>query len=465
MNRNIINGQGWALSTDDNFDSIISEVNALPIEAVLGHYGVEAVRYTGSRILSLCPFHMDEHIGSFSMDTEKNTCWCYACNNGGNAISAMKKVWNKSYTETLLQIAADFDLIDAKTYSDLIGSEYERQGKAREVETPRTKKRPSNETLVMWTRVYEFIRDWFGLLDEDEEYLKTVRKIPEENLKNYFSLTTTDPRIVSRLVFDLKTTFPEYKEEIATIPGFFEVKARDDKWQITMFENDAIAILLRNAEGQVVAVQLRDKNGEAKIRYKYLSHKVPKKNKYMRGGNTVGTPIDVVFPKRPNGKVAIVEGHFKAEILAQEGFVALSVQGVQNFKGIEKDIKAIEAKLNVFLKKVFVFYDGDQLRNGSVYGAGIKLGYYLKEKAKKEPVFVMWDPSRGKGIDDLILCGGKKNVKCVSLIEYETVFNRAYKIAEEKSGIYGKYISAITKAERTHFYDVFETETKKALNL
>ncbi len=464
MNRNVMMQQGWELPEEDKLDLIIRDVQSLSIETVLQRYGVEPVRYTGSRILSLCPFHMDENIGSFSIDTEKNACWCYACNNGGGVISSMKKIWNKPYVDTVLQIACDFNLIDAKTYSELLGTEYERQGKEVAVKKERAKKRPSTDTLIMWTKIYEFMAKWFGLLDADRDYLLNERNLKEDRLKDYFSLTTKDPRMISRLVFDLKAAFPEYADKLSEIPGFVEAKNKD-RWQITMFEYDAIAILLRNAEGNVVAVQLRDKDPDAKIRYKYLSFKATSKNKYMRGGNTVGTPIDVIIPDNNIGKVAIVEGRFKAELLAQQGFIAMSVQGVNNYSGIEKDIKAIEAVTNTFIKNVYVFYDADQLRNGAVYQAGIKLGKYVKEKAKKDALYVIWNQTLGKGIDDLIIGGHKFEVKVYEFKEYERIFSEAYTVAENKSGIKGKNVISLKKEDRKAFYDAFEAATRECYGI
>ncbi len=464
MNRSEMIKQGWDLAEDDQLDMIIQEVQALPIDAVLSRYGVEPVRHTGSRILALCPFHMDEHIGSFSMDTEKNACWCYACNQGGNAINSMKKIWKKTYVETVLQIACDFNLIDAKTYSSLIGMEYEKLGKEVKVVKERAKKRPSSETLSMWTEIYEFVRDWFGLLEEDEKTLRETRHVPEDRLKDYFSINTKDPRVISRLVFDLKSNFPEYADKLVDIPGFFEAKYRD-RWQITCFEYDAVGILLRNAAGQVVAVQVRDKDKDADVRYKYFSYKVPTKSKYMRGGNTVGTPIDIIIPENWNGKVAIMEGRFKAELVAMQGFITMSVQGVNNFAGIEKDIKDIEAITNTFIKQIYVFYDADQLRNGTVYKAGIALGDYIKKKASKDTLYVIWDPDFGKGIDDLIINGKKYEAKPYTLEKYKSVYEESYEKALESTNLVGRTVASISKPERVLFYDAFETETRKCYSL
>lgn len=463
MDKNTIIKQGWIIPENEQLDLIIQDVQNLEIETVLTRYGVEPIRYSGSRILALCPFHMDEHIGSFAIDTEKNMCWCFSCNNGGGVVKSMQKIWNKGYIETALQIAADFNLIDANMYSKLLGTEHERQGKDVEVKKPQQKKRPSENTLIMWTKIYEFTATWFGLLDEDKDELLNKRNLPEERLSDYFSLKINDPRVISRLIFDIKSKFPNYADSLAEVPGFFEVKDRN-RWQISMMESNSIGILLRNAKGYVCGVQTRDKDPEAKVRYKYLSFKPSSKNKWVRKGGTVGTPIDVIIPQQHNNKIAIVEGRFKAEILAQQGFITLSVQGVNNFKSIEIDIKEIEAQINGFIKDIYVFYDADQLRNISVFQAGIKLGDYIKSK-KKNPIFVLWNPELGKGIDDLILNGFKYEVHAYSFTDYKTAFTEAKKYAERFCGIEEKPIISVTKEERLKFYDVFESKTKELFNI
>lgn len=44
----------------------------------------------GKTFKVLCPFHND-HKPSMIVDPEKNFCWCFACQNGGDAISFIQK--------------------------------------------------------------------------------------------------------------------------------------------------------------------------------------------------------------------------------------------------------------------------------------------------------------------------------------------------------------------------------------
>jgi len=455
--------------TDNNkiLKNIIRQVKMLPVQDVLAKYGTKPVRYSGTNILALCPFHVTDHVGSFVINTVGNYCSCFACGNGGDSIHAMMKIWNKSYEECVLQIACDFEIITAQEYIDLSGIKYEKKGDEVSYIKPVEvrKRRPSKQTLTMYTRVYEFIFDWFGLSNEDRRMLENDRHISTERIeKDYCTFDTTDDKTVSRLMFALKQKFPEYAEDLAKVPGLFESKRKDD-WILATLSIKAIGILLRNADGDVVAVQLRDKDPNAVVRYKYFSFKAGTNNKYCRGGGTVGTPIDVIIPENNAGIVAVVEGRFKAERLAEEGFITLSVQGVNNFVNIDKDIKAVEAVTNQFIKEVYVFYDADQLSNGNVFKAGIKLGNYIEEHAKKHLNYVIWNPDFGKGIDDLIVNGYKNTTRKFEKEYYENTYYECYGKAEELSGIKGRPIASLTKEDRSKFCDYFERLTRNKFGI
>ena len=466
MNSITLTKQHWQMLTKETLDDIIMQVQCLSIIDVLQKYGIDIVRFTGSKAYSLCPFHLDEHIGSFVIDTEKNYCWCFACHKGGSLIKSMQIVWNKSFIDTVLQIACDFNLISKDTYVSLINAPYERKG--RKIKKAnlvlKKKERPSEKTLNMWTDVYTFMKDWFKLQAEDKIVLQNKRRIPNERLEDYFSCNTTNYDIVKRFIFDLKSHFPQYVNYLSEIPGFVEIKEKG-KWNLTLFEYNAIGILLRNENGKVIAVQLRDKNENAQIRYKFLSFKAYPESKTVKGGNSVGTPIDILIPKKWNKKIAIVEGRFKAEILLQQGFVTLSVQGVNNYKGIWKDIKNIENKIGCESKAILVFYDADQLRNSVVYKAGINLGKYIKENLNRDTLFAIWNPLYGKGIDDLILNGHKNDVKLFKFSSYKNAFDTAYEKAKVESNIKDKKVINVKKKERELFYNYFFKFNAKFFNV
>lgn len=95
---------------------------------------------------------------------------------------------------------------------------------------------------------------------------------------------------------------------------------------------------------------------------------------------------------------------FKTEILSQWGNVALSVQGVGNYSGIDDDIKNVIDVTGKKFDSIFVFYDADMLRNSAVFAQAMKLGQYLNQTMPELTVkYCIWPEYLGKGIDDMYL--------------------------------------------------------------
>lgn len=61
-------------------------------------------------------------------------------------------------------------------------------------------------------------------------------------------------------------------------------------------------------------------------------------------GVSPSTPLDVTYPeKQPNNILFITEGRFKSEVIAKEiNSTCISVQGVGNWNGIEREIYEVE---------------------------------------------------------------------------------------------------------------------------
>ncbi len=459
----------WDLDNEDRLALIVNQVRKLPIEDVLEHHGVVIEKRAGRNYLALCPFHMDNHIGSFSINTETNSCKCFACGNGGGVIGAMQKILKLDFKDTVLKVAADEGLIDEAEYETLSGVKYDASNlKPVTSKRPKEKKRPSNKTYALWTIIYEYMRDYFGLTPEHKAVLENERYLPGERIKeDYFSIDTTDKAAVSRFIYRIRQDLPEYAETLKDVPGFFEYNTKKG-WMLQVLQFKGIAILIRNARGQVVAVQIRsDEVGIHEQRYRYLSFEVKSKYKAFkdyRGGASGGTPIDVITSKNVSDKLAIVEGRFKSEILTQQGLSALSVQGVNNFKGIDQDINDLEKKYGIEYKKVYLFYDADFMKNGQVYQAGISLKKYLAEKRPDiELIIAVWDDVFGKGIDDMIIAGYRDECKFIKSDYYEDVFNESYNKAVEICNIDVNDLVHVTKEERTKFINTFGELVKRKL--
>lgn len=59
----------------------------------------------GRNYASLCPFHDDKSLGSFSVSREKGLFKCFSCNTGGNAITFVQKYTNCTFAEAVKKTA------------------------------------------------------------------------------------------------------------------------------------------------------------------------------------------------------------------------------------------------------------------------------------------------------------------------------------------------------------------------
>jgi DNA primase len=82
----------------------IDNILQLNIADVVGDY--VQLKKQGANYVGLCPFHT-EKTPSFIVSPAKNTCRCFGCGKGGNAISFLMELKNMSYPEAIRTIARD----------------------------------------------------------------------------------------------------------------------------------------------------------------------------------------------------------------------------------------------------------------------------------------------------------------------------------------------------------------------
>jgi len=84
-------------------DSKIEEIKSrVDIVELVSEY--LTLKKAGRNYLGLCPFHQ-EKTPSFTVNREKQIFYCFGCGEGGNAISFLMKMANKSFPEALRQLA------------------------------------------------------------------------------------------------------------------------------------------------------------------------------------------------------------------------------------------------------------------------------------------------------------------------------------------------------------------------
>lgn len=460
---------GWIYEGKaEELTEIISEVKKLPITRVLSSYGVKFQRFTNNRNHALCPFHMDNRMGSFSVNVQTNSCWCFACNQGGDVIHSVMKILGTDYVETALQIACDNGIIDETNFNKFRGVKYEK--KASDVsDMPIIKEPAEKEDKVkhMYNDVYEAFKAASGAMCLNRiKELKTKRHLTNERIgKDYFEMPSNVRDTLASMREKLDDKYTD--EEIATVPGFFFEKSEKGDWKLAFLPYKGIGIILRDEKGMAVAIQIRLDDAPDGRRYIFMSGAY-QGSSTMKGGASVGAPVDYLPSATPSTKYAIVEGRFKAEILSQKGFNTFSVQGVNNFKGLVPMIK----RLGIESGKFFVFYDADLVKNPQVCAALIKLIEYVKgtvfnaNTAVSDINVVIWDYIDGKGIDDLVFNDKMDMVTSITSDDFVKATKDTLVDAIAEAG-YSKDTPAskLTKEDRDMILSCFEHLMRARLGL
>lgn len=462
--------KGWVYENEtQELDALIQTINELPIMSVLKSYGVKPELKRGNRILALCPFHMDNHIGSFIINPERNSCYCFACENGGGVIKSVAKMLGKTYAEAALQIACDQKLITEKKFKELSGVEYEVKAHATDgsdedivVKEPEEK---TDEKKLMYHEVYTAFKEVSTLSEEHLAKLTGKRHLSDERIKaDYFTISSSVKNTIRLMKRKLGDKYSD--EQISKIPGFYMENLGKDKWELSYMPFKGLGILLRDEKGLAQAIQVRLDGAKDKAsRYIFMSGRYEGSGVMKNGGN-IGTVIDYRPANKESSRFAITEGRFKAEILSQNGFNTFSVQGVNNYKGIVPMFKRI-VNTKGTEPKVCIFYDADLIKNPQVAAALIKLIKYLKTGIKGITVSViLWDCDLGKGIDDLIFAGNKHSCISYEAQEFIKASENTLVDAVAAAGYDGNQpANKFTKEDRDIILSMFETLMRTRLGL
>ncbi len=82
----------------------------IPITEVLKRYGLaEALKKSGRQLIGQCPFHQG-HIGTFKVDPEKGTWYCFKCEEGGDTLALVARLEGCDIREAALKLVDWFNL-------------------------------------------------------------------------------------------------------------------------------------------------------------------------------------------------------------------------------------------------------------------------------------------------------------------------------------------------------------------
>lgn len=444
------------------FNEIKKKVNSIPIKEIAAWVFDEP-----NPKRWLCPFHDDRHPGSFKIFGRENKFKCFACGEFGNGVDLVEKVFNCSWKEAIVRIAAHFEICSDEELENL-KKEFNYSGKNEErVKVQKWEKSKTEEPDLQDEEILDFVYRLFSkgmnlvspenkvLSDEHHKYLNG-RGISDEEIERngYFSMPTRE--ILPVLCQKLELHGIE-ESDLIGVPGFYRYK---DSGKIDMIQVPGIGIAIKNERHKIVGIQIRKDtlNYPGDARYIWFSsafiYNNPAAMKILEGGTSPHSPIDVVFPSKITAKYAVItEGHFKAAKFAEHYHcITVSVQGVGNFNGIENVLKSLK------IDTVYIAYDADMCFNLQVSKHAANLSKLLTANSIRVN-FLLWKYEYGKGIDDVLDAHNEKEFFGMSVVRYQKFMHSYLHDVQQK---YGKIDNrTFSKIDRSELNKIYSSEIEK----
>jgi DNA primase catalytic core len=128
----IMAGINFKIRTMDKYRDLIDKIHDIPIRDIIAEY--TTLTKAGVLFKGKCPFpgHDDKHATNFFVNVNKNTCYCYACNRGGDVITTTQLI--KGYIkprDAIEDLAAKYNF-PLPEYKEPSPEEQEKRKKAEE---------------------------------------------------------------------------------------------------------------------------------------------------------------------------------------------------------------------------------------------------------------------------------------------------------------------------------------------
>ena len=412
---------------------------SIPIEKVIGD--TIPLKKRGAHYMGLCPFHPDEHLGSFLVTPGKNIWYCFAEEIGGGAVEYIKRYYGIRYTEAVLRLSLQYGLITEREHDRLNGKRYDPklikkiQAKTK-VDLREMKEAYPKASPDLISEVYSIMAKVCSLDDDDRQYLRKERHLSDISCADYFSMPSVNENVVDKILLYVQEkvskklfglewdecneaekakingsqTVQDLRANIKYVPGFYE----DEEGNILFITYIGIGFLVRNLDGRPVGIQIRKKSvKENEARYVWFSSNFAHEREGYKGGASAGSPGGIVFPShtkwqiikadkrkltRYMKKVYVTEGKFKAEKIAEEMQApVIYVSGVSTWKSITYMIEEFKQH---GLDCIHVAFDADMMGNPAVHGQLASFCGWC-HKYGIITYLTVWKKEYGKGFDDL----------------------------------------------------------------
>ncbi|MEG1299886.1 MAG: CHC2 zinc finger domain-containing protein [Erysipelotrichaceae bacterium] len=415
--------------TNEKLEQLVRIIKEIPVSKII-ETRIPVHSQGKNNALAICPFHGDKNLGSFKISDTKGIWKCFSCEAAGDGASFIAKYDKISYTQALLRIAKEFDILkseDEKSFSSAMkGFDFSEFKNSNQKEVLLEVKEASPK---MKDYVYRILMQGPSLIDESKMNLSSEHKalllqrgISEKNIRKYGYFTFPSRYAMKKINILIKKR--GYKEtDLLGVPGFYQNKVTG---KVTFTALKGIGLPLTDVDGKIIGIQVRrDETSENQSRYIWFSSGFAFMHLKYQKGVSPGSPINVIYPSQTETKsLFITEGHFKAAFLTEKfNSTSLALQGIGNWKGIETVVKKIIAK-QPKIKFLYIAFDGDISYNLQVYFQASKLSRFLKKEFPGLILrYLLWDDKYGKGIDDVIASHNEKHLFSLSRKTFETNYN------------------------------------------
>lgn len=422
-------------------EDMFFKLENVPVEQIIGSR--IPLKQQGAHLYGSCPFHSSTHHRSFVVTPRKNIWQCFVCGDGfgGNGIKFISLYDKIDYLQAAFKVAYENNIISYDEYIMYSKINYNETYVNRlEQKHVGSKKiaiasKPKAPDFIIHN-VYSIIKENCSLSEEDYKTLKNERHLSDTRIARDYFTAPTNWKQKENILNAIRAAYPEYSDEILmTVPGFY-IETEKGKNRLKFFFSKGIAFCIRT-DTKIKAIQIRRYTvKEGQKRYTWFSSTFTDEypDKYL-GGAGCGSPHDILYPDNTDrGIIAITEGRFKSELLRDAGNVAVSLQGVSTWKGIQDEILHIMDSRPV--RKIYLFFDSDMLGNTAVYNQSIAL---LKAIEITFPTIqtyhAVWKKEWGKGIDDMYFNGHIKEIKYLTSGQLKSCHEKVLKFLLEKYGV------------------------------
>lgn len=253
---------------------------------------------------ALCVFH-NEKTPSLSFNDEKGIFKCFSCDKSGDIIDLYEEIKGVDTGRAIIELAELANLAPA-THKR---GKFAVRGKFGDITSQLHKKPATSENKGQYSKVYEeLVCLCAGLDAESERYLKSDKRgLTDETIKRFLLCSVKDYAKTNQLLKE-KFSLEELKQ----------AGIMSDNGNLLFFKHRLLIPFLN--DGRIIFIQSR------------LLDNATNKYLHLKG---VSVPLyhkDILKDLKRGDRVYICEGVFDAMMLEQNGYHAVAILGVNNFK-------------------------------------------------------------------------------------------------------------------------------------